>query len=406
MSAPTCDFDSPQRLLGDLPTTCRSRPLAPYAAPALALLGALSSQLLAHPAARKYSDVVAFAYWCRKANLEQMRRRHGEHETRLGRGIAFHITPGNVPTNFAFSFAFALLAGNASIVRLPSQHHPQIELIIDVLKGLFEQEAFTEIARMSCFLRYPRNDRLTQEISAHCQSRILWGGNQTINAIRKIPAPERCIEIAFPDRRSLCVLDARTVAAADAAQLGDLVARFYNDCYLFDQHACSSPSLVIWVGAPDDVSKAQTVFWPALHALTQAKYTLEPADALRKHAATCRALIDIESVAEVRMMDSRLCRMRLDHPDPAIEDSHCGWGTFLEYSVSGIDALAPMLSSRYQTMTYFGVALESLRELVVQQRLSGIDRVVPVGSALDIGIFWDGYDLVRALSRHIDFRST
>jgi hypothetical protein len=33
--------------------------------------------------------------------------------------------------------------------------------------------------------------------------------------------------------------------------------------------------------------------------------------------------------------------------------------------------------------------------------LIGVDRIVPIGTALDIGIYWDGYDLIRTLSRVI-----
>ena len=41
---------------------------------------------------------------------------------------------------------------------------------------------------------------------------------------------------------------------------------------------------------------------------------------------------------------------------------------------------------------------------VFKNRLSGIDRIVPVGEALDIGVIWDGYDIVRSLSRIIDVK--
>jgi len=36
--------------------------------------------------------------------------------------------------------------------------------------------------------------------------------------------------------------------------------------------------------------------------------------------------------------------------------------------------------------------------------LSGIDRIVPVGKALDMDVTWDGYDIVRSLSRVIDVK--
>ena len=37
--------------------------------------------------------------------------------------------------------------------------------------------------------------------------------------------------------------------------------------------------------------------------------------------------------------------------------------------------------------------------MVIDNRLRGIDRIVPVGRAMDIGIIWDGYDIISMLSR-------
>ena len=39
--------------------------------------------------------------------------------------------------------------------------------------------------------------------------------------------------------------------------------------------------------------------------------------------------------------------------------------------------------------------------MVYQNRIKGIDRVVPFGKTLDIGLVWDGYDLIREMSRKI-----
>ena len=35
----------------------------------------------------------------------------------------------------------------------------------------------------------------------------------------------------------------------------------------------------------------------------------------------------------------------------------------------------------------------------------GIDRLVPVGQALSFHRFWDGYDLIRELVRHVFHRA-
>lgn len=58
-----------------------------------------------------------------------------------------------------------------------------------------------------------------------------------------------------------------------------------------------------------------------------------------------------------------------------------------------------MVTSQVQTLTYFGVSREELTSFVQQNRVRGIDRIVPVGEAMDIGLIWDGYDLIRTLSR-------
>jgi hypothetical protein len=61
-----------------------------------------------------------------------------------------------------------------------------------------------------------------------------------------------------------------------------------------------------------------------------------------------------------------------------------------------------MVTSKYQTLTYFGIPKQELERFVTSNRLPGIDRIVPVGEAMDIGSTWDGFDLIRTLSRVCD----
>jgi hypothetical protein len=53
-------------------------------------------------------------------------------------------------------------------------------------------------------------------------------------------------------------------------------------------------------------------------------------------------------------------------------------------------------------MTVHGVPPSKIKEWIILHRLSGFDRVVPIGHALDMGIVWDGFDLVESLSRIIE----
>ena len=87
----------------------------PYADEICSFLSDLSSYLLKDKTALQYPDIVSFAYFCRKANIQKKKEAfQTEGRLRLGRGIIFHIAPSNVPVNFAFSFVFGLLAGNGT----------------------------------------------------------------------------------------------------------------------------------------------------------------------------------------------------------------------------------------------------------------------------------------------------
>ena len=44
---------------------------------------------------------------------------------------------------------------------------------------------------------------------------------------------------------------------------------------------------------------------------------------------------------------------------------------------------------------------EELRRFVTANGLRGIDRIAPVGHTMDFALTWDGYDLIRTLSRRI-----
>ena len=79
-----------------------TRPFKPFAEPVMAFLSDLGSALLKDKQAKAYPDVVTFAFFCRRANLEAFKAEYaGQVDDRLGRGLTFHIAPSNVPINFA-----------------------------------------------------------------------------------------------------------------------------------------------------------------------------------------------------------------------------------------------------------------------------------------------------------------
>ena len=268
-----------------------NRPLAPFSEEACAFAAELSAALMGSAEARRYPDVMSFAFWCRKANLMDRRKKWEEREQkqkRLGRGLVFHIAPSNVPVNFAFSCLFSLLAGNANLVRIPSRDFPQVALICRVMREVLENHPV--IRERTAMVQYAADNTVTEQFSKMADARVIWGGDATVASIRACAAKPRCIDLAFADRYSVCVLDGAAVGAAETARLKKLAEAFYNDTYLMDQNACSSPQIIFWRNASKE---AKERFWQAVFDYAGPRYRLQAASCVDKYTKLCQDAVDL-----------------------------------------------------------------------------------------------------------------
>ena len=363
-------------------------------------LAALSRRLLNDSRTRVMPDVASFAYWCRAANLKRLaggRALQGDR-VRMGLGLTFHICPSNVPVNFAFSLAFGLLAGNSCVLRLPSKPTPTTDLLIDAVRREL-LDVPDGLRNAVGLLRFERDDEVSRFWMSVADGRIVWGGDETIAHMRTFRTKPRSREVAFADRFSLCALDPSAVLSMDETTLLRFCHDLFNDIFLMDQAACSSPQLFAWVGERDQVAQAQAKLWPALARLAQQKYLMRPAQAMDKFVQACRHAMGNESVLQIERHENVLYRLVLDCVGPQQHERRGYYGTVHEVTVPNLDALAPIVNERYQTLTILGIAPESVRSMIVRHGLKGIDRVVPVGRALDMDALWDGYDIIASLSR-------
>jgi hypothetical protein len=380
------------------------RPLKPFDELVCDFLSSLSSELMSDSLAKLYPDIISFAFWSRKSNISKIKEQFSDQHIRIGLGYVFHITPSNVPINFAFSFAFSLLAGNANIVRVPSKEFKQNSIVCNAINKLFADETYKKIAERTAFIGYEQDDEITGELSADCNARIIWGGDQTIHNIRKLLIPVRSIEIAFADRYSFCVIDSTSILMADDAELRRLASNFYNDTFLMDQNACSSPHLIVWLGDVKEVNTAKEKFWSHVYQFTKSKYELQPVNAVDKYTTLCRNAIDLDHVHGFTNYGNYIYRIELNELPSEIDHYRGKFGCFYEYSTEDINNVSHIVNNKYQTLTYYGADKSVLVDFVLSNSLSGIDRIVPIGTALDISVIWDGYDLIRTLSRICDVK--
>lgn len=376
----------------------QSYPLSPFSDEVILYLNELSSILLRMPEVRHYPDVVTFAFFCRKANLLHLQKEHATNSLRLGRGLVFHIAPSNVPVNFAYSLICGLLAGNNNIVRLPGKQFRQVDLIVEALRTLSADERFDMVSRMVHLIKYDRGGIETTTYSALADVRVIWGGDETIRTIRQSPLPPRSYDIAFADRYSVCVLNA--ISILEEPSLDKIVEGFYNDTYLFDQNACSAPQLMVWVGTENKIEKAKEYFWTALQQYVDRKYKLEPILAVDKLSAFYRQAI-LSDVVKEENKNNNLWRVRLRKLSADIPQYRCAGGYFSEYSTTDFNDLASIVTTKYQTLAYFGFSKDELQQFVLNNHIKGIDRIVPIGKTTDFSLIWDGYDLITMLSREI-----
>lgn len=372
-------------------------PLQAYSDEVMEFTALLSKNLMKSPTLRAYPDISALAFWCRKANLQKMKENCPEADKRLGRGLCFHVAPGNIPINFAFSYLFGLLAGCSNIVRLSSKQYPQIQPVCDAIA-----EAMTscpEIEKRTAFVRYGHDDEITAEFCKNADARVIWGGDRTIATVKTMPSKPRCIDVCFADRYSVCIVDGKAILDADDTTMSRLIDGFYNDTYLMDQNACSSQQLIFWL---NDSEAARQRFWSGLYKYTQKKYEVQAALGIDKYTRMFEDILDGKPIERVERATNLLYRVELSKLEGNLTELRGKGGYFYEYSLKDIKDIAPSVTDKFQTITYFGIDPEEVRKFVVSNHLRGIDRIVPIGKAMDIGIMWDGFDLVRILSRYVD----
>lgn len=390
-------------LLGDVNTLAEISQISYFDPDVIEFLKNLSSSILNNPESRSHGDVMAFAYWIRASNLEAAFENYGGESNRTGYGMCLHVAPANVPLNFAYSLTCSLLAGNRNIVRVPSRKFPQVEFLVGAIRDALRINRFKAVAHAVCIVRYEKNDQITRDFLEMSNVKIIWGGDSTVNQIRGIQTPAHCKEVVFPDRKSVSIIDANALVGLSGKELGNLVEKFYIDTFLFDQNACSSPRAIFWFSALQNPQEKER-FWTALTAVAEKRYVMEPRNMVLKFTEMARIVMTGDSEAFRNSPGAVVSRAKLKiNEGPLSSYITNRFGTFFEYDLESLNELSPILDNRIQTITYYGVQPQRILDFVIQNGIKGVDRIVPVGKALDFDFKWDGYDLPRTLSRVVTF---
>ena len=79
-------------------------------------------------------------------------------------------------------------------------------------------------------------------------------------------------------------------------------------------------------------------------------------------------------------------------------------GIFVEHKTDSIEDVFKIDISSLQTLSYFGIEKEDMLKFFNKNKTRAIDRIVPVGNALEMSMDWDGFPVPHILSRIVDIK--
>ncbi|WAJ71044.1 acyl-CoA reductase [Catenovulum adriaticum] len=345
---------------------------------------------------RQYPEIIALAYWFRASHINQLKQSATEKLSNTqnltpASGKVFHIAPANVDTVFLYSVFLSVLAGNQNIVRVSERSGDITWLLIELLKHYLNTPKGLILKPLISINQYSAQlEGVTEQLSHWCDLRVIWGGDNAIDAISKI-APQTK-QICFPDRYSVAVisLDINSdIKSAAQALLTDVLP--------FNQQACSSPKAIYWLNTEQNI---QQTFWQTVKTLlNNTEHQLGLSNKVEQHILLQKlaAAYAIELNENCGNKVASFAKIQSIGPI-----GHC--------KVKNLTA--NMLAEHSGNGLVFEVDIESTNEIPYAEKLQGISyageqnlgslkfqglhkRTVPLGKALEFNPTWDGVDLIQ-----------
>ncbi len=166
-----------------------------------------------------------------------------------------------------------------------------------------------------------------------------------------------------------------------------------------NQAACNSPHFIFWSGKKNN--KIQNFFWKELSVIVKKKFLFDNIHVVDKYTNLVNNIIIHKNFKSIKRYKNYVYVLEPNKKISQIENIRGSNGTFFQKNIRGINNLKKYITKKCQTVSYFGFEKNELKKFILNSNLLGADRFVPIGKALDIDIVWDGYEVVKSLSRTI-----
>ena len=196
---------------------------------------------------------------------------------------------------------------------------------------MFKKKKFFILKNSNCFIEYKNEIETTKKISSICDGRVIWGGDKTINEIRKVWIPERTIEITFSDRYSLSIININQLKKTNTNEIKLLANKFFYDGYTMNQMACNSPHFVFWVGRNNE--NLQDRFWRQLSKIVEKKFFFDEVHIVDKYTNLMENIINQKDFKNIKMFKNNLYVIDPGNKINQIENIRGVNGTFFQKNI-------------------------------------------------------------------------
>lgn len=348
--------------------------------------------ILKQPELCQYTEITALAFWFRSENIEELIKKTKLSATLKKPNKVFHIAPDSIDLSFLYSALLSVLAGNQNVIKVSERSGDITWLLIELLKHYLNTPKGLILKPLISINQYSAQlEGVTDQLSHWCDLRVIWGGDNAIDAISKITSQTK--QICFPDRYSVAVisLDINSdIKSAAQALLADVLP--------FNQQACSSPKAVYWLNTEQNV---QQTFWQTVKTLlNNTEHQLGLSNKVEQHillqklaGAYAIELNEnsgnkVASFAKIQSIGPiGHCKVKRLTADMLAE--HSGNGLVFEVDIKSINELP--YAEKLQGISYAG------EQMLSSLKFEGLHkRTVPLGKALEFNPVWDGIDLIQA----------
>lgn len=361
------------------------------------------SQRLIHESIGKpdMADALALGYWLRRSNISKMQNHFTQIQEvtkgiRVPVGQVFHVSPSNVEVLFAYSWALSTLCGCVSIVRVSSKLTDLTRRIIGVIEQVAKELA---IVPRWAFISTPKSDVFTiGQLVKESDALVVWGGNQSVESIRTFARKPTSIEVVFPDRESLSVINTDAFNKLSKTRVQELAKKLAKDVASFGQQACSSPRVLLWVGSNPNQSSIMGFYEILAVEMAERGFFPTHSEAAQRRLFVHRLAANSEQLELWTFGPLQVVSVR---SDSEFRLPHPGNGVIVHSHYNSLKEVAQALNDGDQTISQFGFEKYEWEQAIVSWSGKAPNRVVPIGTALDFDFIWDGHDLIQEFTRNV-----